>query len=63
MRASERAAGYAGADGVAVTPDQLVPQVYLPNRKGSLQAELVAATRSYQRVALSVDTQTTAITA
>lgn len=39
-----------GASGVAVTPEQLTPQVYLPQRKGSIQAELVAATRLYDRV-------------
>jgi tetratricopeptide (TPR) repeat protein len=33
------------AAGVAVTPDALVEQVYLPARKGSLQVEMLAATR------------------
>lgn len=33
------------AAGVAVTPDELVGQVYLPARKGSLQVEMLAATR------------------
>lgn len=33
--------------GVAVRPEQLTPQVYLPRRQGSLQAELLAATRRY----------------
>jgi tetratricopeptide (TPR) repeat protein len=31
--------------GVPVTPEELVPQVYLPARKGSLQAEMLAAAR------------------
>lgn len=31
---------------VAITPEQLVPRVYLPSRKGSLQLELVAAARA-----------------
>jgi tetratricopeptide (TPR) repeat protein len=31
--------------GAAVTPEMLVPQVYLPERQGSLQAEMLAATR------------------
>jgi tetratricopeptide (TPR) repeat protein len=31
--------------GAAITPEALVPQVYLPGRKGSLQAEMLAATR------------------
>jgi tetratricopeptide (TPR) repeat protein len=33
--------------GVAATPEALVPQVYLPARKGSLQAEMLAATRRH----------------
>lgn len=37
----------AGAD---VTADSLVPEVYLPGRAGSLQAELVAATRRHDRL-------------
>lgn len=36
--------------GVQVLPDDLTPRVYLPERKGSLQAEMVAATRRYGRV-------------
>ncbi|HSW15413.1 MAG TPA: PA2778 family cysteine peptidase [Solimonas sp.] len=38
------------ASGVAVQPDQLAAQVYLPGRKGSLQLELVAAARRHQRL-------------
>jgi len=38
------------ASGVAVTPEDLVPQVYLPARKGSIQAEMIAATRVHGRV-------------
>lgn len=38
------------ADGVAVTPEALSPQVFLPGRRGSLQLELVAATRRQQRL-------------
>lgn len=34
-----------GARGVSVQPEQLLGQVYLPRRHGSLQIELVAATR------------------
>ncbi|HYP68528.1 MAG TPA: PA2778 family cysteine peptidase [Thiobacillaceae bacterium] len=33
------------AAGVAITPEALVQQVYLPGRKGSLQVEMLAATR------------------
>lgn len=39
-----------GASGVAITPEALVPQVYLPRREGSLQLELVAATRRAGRI-------------
>lgn len=35
----------AGAAGVRVLPEQLVAQVYLPGRKGSLQQEMLAASR------------------
>ena len=35
----------AGAAGVAVMPAALVPQVFLPGRQGSLQVEMLAATR------------------
>jgi tetratricopeptide (TPR) repeat protein len=35
---------------VEVTPEQLAPQVYLPQRRGSLQAELLAAARRHGRV-------------
>lgn len=31
--------------GIAVTPDELKEQVYLPERKGSLQVEMISATR------------------
>ena len=34
-------------DGVAVTPDALISKVYIPDRKGSLQIEMLAAPRSY----------------
>lgn len=33
--------------GVKVTPDELVPEVYLPARKGSLQIEMLAAARRH----------------
>lgn len=35
----------AGAAGVSVTPAALAPQVFLPGRQGSLQVEMLAATR------------------
>jgi hypothetical protein len=36
--------------GVTITPDQLVQQVYLPKRKGSLQLEMIGAARRHGRV-------------
>ena len=38
------------AGGVAVTPDDLISQVYIPERKGSLQVEMLAAARRHGRV-------------
>ena len=38
------------AAGAEVTADALVPEVYLPGRRGSLQSELVAATRARDRL-------------
>lgn len=37
--------------GVATSPEALVPQVYLPGREGSLQAEMLAAARRHGLVA------------
>lgn len=42
------------ASGVPVSADELVDEVYLPSREGSLQAELVAATRQHDRLAYMV---------
>jgi len=36
--------------GVKVTPEDLVPQVYIPERKGSLQIEMMAAARRHGMV-------------
>lgn len=36
--------------GVAVTPAELAPQVYLPERRGSLQLELIGAARRHGRI-------------
>jgi len=38
------------AAGARVTADELVPQVYLPSRKGSLQVEMLAAARRHGMV-------------
>jgi hypothetical protein len=37
--------------GAKTTPDELVPQVYLPSRQGSLQVEMLAAARRHGMVA------------
>lgn len=42
------------ADGVEITPEALSSQVFIPDRKGSLQAELLAAARRQDRVPLAV---------
>ena len=47
-------AGVLGASGVAVVPGELTPEVYLPGRQGSLQVELLAATRRAGRIAYLV---------
>lgn len=39
-----------GAAGVAVTPDDLVDEVYLPGRRGTLQPEIAAAARTRGRL-------------
>lgn len=39
------------ATGIDVTPEELVGRIYLPERKGSLQTEILATTRSYERLA------------
>jgi hypothetical protein len=40
--------------GVKVTPEELVPQVYLPERKGSLQIEMMAAARRHGLISYQV---------
>lgn len=51
------------AAGVDTTPGALVEQVWLPGRKGSLQAEMSAATRRADRLALPVPRTLEALTA
>ncbi len=41
--------------GVRVTPADLAPLVYIPERRGSLQVELLAATRRYGRLPYVID--------
>jgi tetratricopeptide repeat protein/peptidase C39-like protein len=43
-----------GASGSTVTPESLVPLVYLPKRRGSLQVEMLAAPRRYGRLAYPI---------
>lgn len=38
------------ASGRTVQPEELVAKVYVPGKRGSFQAELLAATRGYQRI-------------
>ncbi|HEX7052798.1 MAG TPA: PA2778 family cysteine peptidase [Burkholderiales bacterium] len=40
--------------GVSVTPEQLVPEVYIPDRKGSLQVEMLAAARRHGLVSYQI---------
>ncbi len=47
--------------GIDITPAQLTPQVYLPERAGSLQLELVAAARRYDRVPYPLEPRREAI--
>jgi tetratricopeptide (TPR) repeat protein len=41
-----------GSSGVSVSADELVPRVYLPARRGSLQLEMIAAPRELGRLPL-----------
>jgi hypothetical protein len=52
-----------GAAGVAASPDDLAGQVYIPARRGSLQVELVAATRRAGQVPWLLDGNLAAVTA
>lgn len=38
------------ATGVEVLPEDLAPHVYIPERRGSLQVEMIAAARTYDRI-------------
>lgn len=48
--------------GLNITPEELVPQVYLPERQGSLQFELLAAARRHGRVPYVLRPQLEALT-
>jgi tetratricopeptide (TPR) repeat protein len=49
------------ASNVEVTPEELVPEVYLPARRGSLQIELIAATRIRGRLPYVLAPEETAL--
>jgi hypothetical protein len=51
------------ADGVPVTAEALVPQVYLPAREGSLQAEMLATARRHGRLAVVLPARLDAVLA
>lgn len=42
------------SSGVDVHPEQLIPQLYIPGKKGSLQLEIIATVRSHDRVAYEI---------
>jgi tetratricopeptide (TPR) repeat protein len=41
--------------GISVSPEELKSRVYIPERQGSLQLELIAATRNFGRIPYQVD--------
>lgn len=43
-----------GAAGISVTPDMLVAQVYVPQREGSLQPEMLAAGRRHGALSMTI---------
>lgn len=51
------------ASGVAVTPEELRSQIYIPDREGALQLELVAATRRHGRIPYEIGATVAALTA
>ena len=49
------------SSGVTVTPEALKSRIYIPGRQGSLQIELLAATRGYGRMPYLIDTDILAL--
>lgn len=49
--------------GVDTAPDELVPRVYLPQRKGSLQVEMVAAARAHDLLVYPLEPRLEAVLA
>lgn len=50
-----------GASGVSVSPETLKSRIYIPGREGSLQIEMLAATRAHQRIPYRIEPQVTAL--
>lgn len=50
-----------GASDVIIDPDVLTPQIYLPARRGSLQLELISASRRYGRIPYIIDGELSAL--
>jgi tetratricopeptide (TPR) repeat protein len=46
---------------INVSPDQLVPEVYIPSRKGSLQIEMLAAARRHGALAVKIEPELGAV--
>lgn len=46
---------------VNVSPDQLVPEVYIPSRKGSLQIEMLVAARRHSALAVKIEPELGAV--
>jgi len=48
---------------IAVTPEALADEIYIPGREGSLQAELLAAVRTHERIAVRLEPRLEAVLA
>ncbi|WP_461482730.1 PA2778 family cysteine peptidase, partial [Porticoccus sp.] len=49
--------------GLDITPGELVPMVYVPERKGSFQVEMLAAARQHERIPYQIAPQLNAVIA
>jgi len=49
--------------GVSVTPEELIPLVYIPEKKGSFQVEMIAASRRYGRIPYVIEPKLSSLTA
>jgi hypothetical protein len=50
-------------NGVDITPEQLVPQIYVPERQGSFQLELVSATRRHGLIPYTLEPELESVVA